>query len=63
MRPTIGKGRLHFDLAPPVGGDQQSEVDRLVALGKTRIDTGQGEVSEVVMADPDGNDFCVSTPG
>src|SRR6266542_1834969 len=62
VRPKTGKNRLHFDLAPPIDGDQQAEVDRLVALGATRIDIGQGEVSWVVMADPDGNEFCVLTP-
>ncbi|MGH3432146.1 MAG: VOC family protein [Thermocrispum sp.] len=62
VRPSIGKNRLHLDLAPPVDGDQQAEVDRLVSLGATRIDIGQGEVSWVVMADPDGNEFCVLTP-
>ncbi|HZS94792.1 MAG TPA: VOC family protein [Chloroflexota bacterium] len=61
MRKT-GKNRLHFDIAPPIHGDQQAEVDRLVSLGATRIDIGQGEVSWVVMADPDGNEFCVLTP-
>ena len=40
-----GKNRLHFDLAPPADGDQQAEVDRLVSLGATRIDIGQGQVS------------------
>jgi hypothetical protein len=34
----------------------------LVSLGGTRIDVGQGEVSWVVMADPDGHEFCVLTP-
>lgn len=62
VNPKTGKNRLHFDLAPPVDGDQQAEVDRLVSLGATRIDIGQGEVSWVVMADPDGNEFCVLTP-
>jgi len=62
VRAKTGKNRLHFDLAPPVDGDQRSEVDRLVSLGATRIDIGQGEVSWVVMADPDGNEFCVLTP-
>lgn len=62
VRPVTGKNRLHFDVAPPVGGDQQAEVDRLVSLGATRIDIGQGDVSWVVMADPDGNEFCVLTP-
>jgi predicted enzyme related to lactoylglutathione lyase len=62
LMPKTGKNRLHFDLAPPVHGDQQAEVDRLVSLGETRIDIGQGEVSWVVMADPDGLEFCVLTP-
>lgn len=62
VAPKTGKNRLHFDLAPPVHGDQQAEVDRLVSLGATRLDIGQGEVSRVVMADPDGNEFCVLTP-
>jgi len=62
VTPKTGKYRLHFDIAPPVHGDQQEEVDRLVCLGATRIDIGQGEVSWVVMADPDGHEFCVLTP-
>ena len=62
VAPKTGKNRLHFDLAPPVNGDQQAEVDRLASLGATRIDIGQGDVSWVVMADPDGNEFCVLTP-
>jgi catechol 2,3-dioxygenase-like lactoylglutathione lyase family enzyme len=62
VAPKTGKNRLHFDLAPPLGDDQQAEVDRLVSLGATRVDIGQGEVSWVVMADPDGNEFCVLTP-
>ncbi len=36
VRPKTGKNRLHFDLAPPIDGDQQAEVDRLVSLGATR---------------------------
>ena len=62
LAPKTGKYRLHFDLAPPLDGDQQAEVDRLVSLGATRIDIGQGEVSWVVMADPDGHEFCVMSP-
>jgi predicted enzyme related to lactoylglutathione lyase len=58
----VGKNRMHYDLAPPVGGDQQAEVERLISLGATRVDIGQGEVDWVVMADPDGNEFCVLTP-
>ncbi len=62
LAPKTGKYRLHFDLAPPAGGDQLAEVERLVSLGATRIDIGQGEVNWVVMADPDGHEFCVLTP-
>jgi len=62
LTPKTGKYRLHFDLAPSVDSDQQAEVDRLVSLGATRVDIGQGEVSWVVMADPDGHEFCVLTP-
>jgi len=62
MRPRTGKSRLHFDLAPPVHGDQQDEVGRLVSLGATCTGTGRGEASRVTMADPDGREFCVLTP-
>jgi predicted enzyme related to lactoylglutathione lyase len=62
LMPKTGKNRLHFDLAPPANGDQQAEVDRLISLGATRIDTGHGGASRVAMADPDGNEFCVLTP-
>lgn len=55
------RNRLHLDIAPPPGGDQDVEVDRLIALGAHRIDTG-GDGPWVVMADPDGNEFCVLTP-
>jgi hypothetical protein len=57
-----GKNRLHFDIAPPAGGDQAAEVERLLELGAQRVDIGQGDVSWVVMADPEGNEFCVLTP-
>jgi predicted enzyme related to lactoylglutathione lyase len=62
LAPKIAKNRLHLDIAPPEHVDQQAEVDRLVSLGATRIDIGQGDVSWVVMADPDGNEFCVLSP-
>jgi catechol 2,3-dioxygenase-like lactoylglutathione lyase family enzyme len=62
VRTKTGKNRLHLDIAPSAGGDQQAEVDRLVTLGATRLDIGQGDVTWVVMADPDGNEFCVLTP-
>lgn len=51
------KNRLHLDLRPV---DQAAEVQRLEGLGATRVSVGQGpEVTWVVMADPDGNEFCV----
>src|SRR3954453_21110670 len=51
------KNRLHIDLRPD---DQQAEVARLEALGARRIDIGQGPDSTwVVLADPDGYEFCV----
>ncbi len=62
VAPKAGKNRLHLDIAPPEHVDQQVEVDRLTSLGATRIDIGQGDVDWVVMADPDGNEFCVLTP-
>ena len=62
LTPKTGKYRLHFDLAPAAGGEQGAEVDRLVSLGAARVDIGEGDVSWVVMADPDGHEFCVLTP-
>ncbi|GAC1636542.1 MAG: VOC family protein [Chloroflexota bacterium] len=54
------KNRLHFDLRPE---DQEAEVDRLVGLGAQRIALGQApDVSWIVLADPDGNEFCVLKP-
>ena len=52
------KNRLHFDVVTK-GADQAEEVERLEGLGATRIDIGQGDVPWVVMADPEGNEFCV----
>jgi hypothetical protein len=53
----MGKNRLHIDLRPE---DQSAEVARLEGLGARRADVGQGQdASWVVMADPDGNEFCV----
>lgn len=51
------KNRLHLDLRPD---DQAAEVARLEALGARRVDIGQTEdVTWVVLADPEGNEFCV----
>lgn len=59
VAPKHGKARLHFDLAPPPGSDHRAEADRLLSLGATRVDVGQGDVDWVVLTDPDGNEFCV----
>jgi predicted enzyme related to lactoylglutathione lyase len=51
------KNRLHLDLRPD---DREAEVARLEKLGAKRVDIGQGpEVTWVVMADPEGNEFCI----
>ena len=55
----VVKNRLHLDLSP-VDRSRGDEVERLLALGATHADVGQtGEESWVVLADPEGNEFCV----
>ena len=57
------KNRLHLDLAPLAGEDQAAAVERLLGMGAIRTDVGQGdEVTWVVLADPEGNEFCVLSP-
>ena len=56
----VVKNRLHFDLRP---ADQQAQVHRLLVLGAIRADIGQpDDTTWVVMADPEGNEFCVLAP-
>jgi predicted enzyme related to lactoylglutathione lyase len=53
------KNRLHLDLRAD-GVTTAAELDRLLALGARRVDVGQGpDVSWVVLADPEGNEFCL----
>jgi len=52
------KNRLHIDVSP-VETSQPEEVERLIALGATKADIGQGDVSWTVLRDPEGNEFCV----
>jgi Glyoxalase-like domain len=52
------KNRLHIDLSP-TDRDRDAEVERLLALGARHVDIGQGDVSWVVLGDPEGNEFCV----
>jgi Glyoxalase-like domain len=54
--PEESKNRLHMDFRPD---DQQAEVDRFLRRGARRVDIGQGSVSWVVLADQEGNEFCV----
>ena len=51
-----GKIRLHLDFRPD---DRDGEVERMLSLGAARADIGQGEQSWVVLADPEGNEFCI----
>ena len=54
------KNRLHIDLDPD---DRDVEVERLLGLGAVRVDVGQApDVTWVVLADPEGNEFCVLAP-
>ena len=52
----VVKNRLHIDLAPD---DRDAEVERIIGLGATHVDIGQGEQTWIVLADPEGNEFCV----
>jgi predicted enzyme related to lactoylglutathione lyase len=52
----VVKNRIHFDFTPD---DQQAEVDRVLALGARHVDIGQSEQTWVVLADPEGNEFCI----
>jgi hypothetical protein len=52
------KNRLHLDIRP-TGTAHQAEVERLLGLGARRADVGQGQVPWEVLADPEGNEFCV----
>lgn len=56
------RNRIHLDVVPHRGDDQAAEVARLRALGATPADVGQGDVSWIVLADPEGNEFCVLAP-
>ena len=60
--PKTVKNRMHLDLTTSAA-DRDQEIDRLVALGARRVDIGQtGAESWTVLADPEGNEFCVVRP-
>jgi Glyoxalase-like domain len=46
----------------PVNRDQAAELDRLLALGARQVDVGQGSPNWFVLADPEGNEFCLCRP-
>jgi predicted enzyme related to lactoylglutathione lyase len=57
-----GKNRVHLDLATSSAAHQAEWVSRLRGLGATPADVGQGDVPWTVLADPEGNEFCVLEP-
>jgi catechol 2,3-dioxygenase-like lactoylglutathione lyase family enzyme len=62
--PKTGQNRAHFDLTSTSQEDQRQTVARALELGGSHIDVGQRpEEGHVVLADPDGNEFCVIEPG
>jgi catechol 2,3-dioxygenase-like lactoylglutathione lyase family enzyme len=58
VTPKTEPNRQRFDLIP-VNGDQRAEIDRLISLGAARVEAGRD--GTVMLADPDGNEFCVRT--
>ncbi|WP_432510543.1 VOC family protein [Kineococcus sp. SYSU DK001] len=60
--PRAGPNRVHLDLDSSSPADQRETVAYLLDLGATRADVGQGDVPWVVLADPEGNEFCVLDP-
>ncbi|MFE0703858.1 VOC family protein [Streptomyces sp. NPDC058872] len=59
---SSAKNRVHLDLATTSATHQAELVERLRALGATPVDLGQGDVPWTVLADPEGNEFCVLEP-
>ena len=62
----IVKNRVHLDLDPgpdASAGEREAEIERLIALGARPVDVGQrGDETWTVLADPEGNEFCVIRP-
>jgi predicted enzyme related to lactoylglutathione lyase len=59
VAPKAGKNRWYLELAPSDSAALSTEVDRLLALGATHLEPAQGQGERVLLADPDGNEFCV----
>ena len=60
--PKTVKNRVHVDLATTSAAHQADLAARLRTLGATPADVGQGNVPWIVLADPEGNEFCVLEP-
>jgi hypothetical protein len=60
--PKRAKNRVHLDVAPHEDEDHAEAVETLLRSGAVRADVGQGVVSWAVLADPEGNEFCVLSP-
>jgi predicted enzyme related to lactoylglutathione lyase len=58
----IGQNRVHLDLRSTTLAEQDEKIQRLMASGATEADIGQGDVPWAVLADPEGNEFCVLEP-
>ncbi|MFD7029256.1 VOC family protein [Streptomyces sp. NPDC059917] len=64
QEPKIEQNRMHFDLTSASAQAQQGTVDAALGHGGRHIDVGQlPEEGHVVLADPEGNEFCVLEPG
>ncbi|WP_436495764.1 VOC family protein [Actinokineospora sp. HUAS TT18] len=60
--PKAGKNRVHLDLSSATQADRDRTVARALDLGARHADIGQGDTPWVVLADPEGNEFCVLEP-
>jgi len=60
--PKAGKNRIHLDVAPYQDEDHAAAILALTGAGAVRVDIGQGDVPWTVLADPEGNEFCVLSP-
>lgn len=62
--PKLGQNRIHFDLTSASFEEMSATIERALTLGGQHIDIGQtGEENHVVLADPEGNELCVTEPG
>lgn len=62
LMPKVGQERFHFHIAPAPGASTPDTLDRLLALGATRLDVGRGCPEATALADVDGNEFCLVEP-